>query len=100
MDGWGTPAGGRFDLLLTDIKMPMMDGIEALTEIRKSKSTIPLGAPVNAAARQSDAWAVTPTGRECGTSASSAPKALHRFRTVIPASLRIPGPGSSSPPSP
>jgi two-component system, chemotaxis family, sensor histidine kinase and response regulator WspE len=35
MDGWNAARGGRFDLIVTDIDMPRMDGIELLTLIRK-----------------------------------------------------------------
>ncbi len=35
MDGWNAVRTGRFDLLVTDIDMPRMDGIELVTLIKK-----------------------------------------------------------------
>jgi two-component system sensor histidine kinase and response regulator WspE len=35
MDGWNMLRGSRFDLVITDIDMPRMDGIELVTTIRK-----------------------------------------------------------------
>ena len=35
MDGWNTVRAGSFDLLITDVDMPRMDGIELVTLIRK-----------------------------------------------------------------
>jgi len=35
LDGWNTVRTGRFDLIITDIDMPRMDGIELVTFIRK-----------------------------------------------------------------
>jgi two-component system sensor histidine kinase and response regulator WspE len=35
MDGWNMLRGGRFDLVITDIDMPRMDGIELVSTIRR-----------------------------------------------------------------
>jgi len=35
MDGWNVLRGGHFDLLVTDIDMPRMDGIELVTQLRR-----------------------------------------------------------------
>jgi two-component system sensor histidine kinase and response regulator WspE len=35
MDGWNAIGAGRFDLLVTDIDMPRMDGIELVTMLRR-----------------------------------------------------------------
>lgn len=35
MDGWNAVRAGRFDLIITDIDMPRMDGIELVTLIKK-----------------------------------------------------------------
>jgi two-component system sensor histidine kinase and response regulator WspE len=35
MDGWNAVRTGHFDLIITDIDMPRMDGIELVTLIRK-----------------------------------------------------------------
>ena len=35
MDGWNALRGGEFDLVITDIDMPRMDGIELVTLIKK-----------------------------------------------------------------
>ena len=35
IDGWNMLRGGRFDLVITDIDMPRMDGIELVSTIRK-----------------------------------------------------------------
>ena len=35
MDGWNALRGGGFDLLVTDIDMPRMDGIELVTQLRR-----------------------------------------------------------------
>lgn len=35
MDGWNVARSGHFDLIVTDIDMPRMDGIELITLIRK-----------------------------------------------------------------
>ena len=35
MDGWNALRGGRFDLVVTDVDMPRLDGIELVTLIRK-----------------------------------------------------------------
>jgi len=34
MDGWNAVRAGRFDLVVTDIDMPRLDGIELVTRIR------------------------------------------------------------------
>jgi len=34
MDGWNALRGGRFDLVVTDVDMPRMDGIELVTRIK------------------------------------------------------------------
>lgn len=34
--------GGRFDLLLTDIRMPIMDGIELAQTVRQQNADIPI----------------------------------------------------------
>ena len=38
MDGWNAVRSERFDLVVTDIDMPRMDGIELVTLIRKTPS--------------------------------------------------------------
>lgn len=38
MDGWNMLRGSRFDLVITDIDMPRMDGIELVTNIRKDSA--------------------------------------------------------------
>jgi two-component system sensor histidine kinase and response regulator WspE len=38
MDGWNAVRSERFDLVLTDVDMPRMDGIELVTLIRKTPS--------------------------------------------------------------
>jgi two-component system, chemotaxis family, sensor histidine kinase and response regulator WspE len=38
MDGWNMLRGSRFDLVITDIDMPRMDGIELVTNIRKDST--------------------------------------------------------------
>ena len=35
MDGWNAVRGGHFDLVITDIDMPRMDGIELVTLIKR-----------------------------------------------------------------
>ena len=42
MDGWNALRGGTFDLVVTDIDMPRMDGIELVTLIKRD----PLFKPV------------------------------------------------------
>ncbi|MFR0714348.1 hybrid sensor histidine kinase/response regulator [Enterobacterales bacterium BD_CKDN230030183-1A_HGKHYDSX7] len=37
MDGWNALRGDRFDLLITDIDMPRMDGIELVTLVRRDQ---------------------------------------------------------------
>ena len=37
-DGWNAVRAGRFDLIVTDIDMPRMDGIELVTLIKKNAS--------------------------------------------------------------
>ena len=39
MDGWNAVRTGRFNLVVTDIDMPRMDGIELVTLIKKDPST-------------------------------------------------------------
>ncbi len=39
MDGWNAVRTGRFDLIITDIDMPRMDGIELVTLIKKDPGT-------------------------------------------------------------
>ena len=36
MDGWNAVRTGHFDLVITDIDMPRMDGIELLIEIKRN----------------------------------------------------------------
>jgi two-component system sensor histidine kinase and response regulator WspE len=38
MDGWNAARAGRFDLVITDIDMPRMDGIELVTLIKKDSN--------------------------------------------------------------
>jgi two-component system sensor histidine kinase and response regulator WspE len=38
MDGWNAVRSERFDLVVTDVDMPRMDGIELVTLIRKTPS--------------------------------------------------------------
>jgi two-component system sensor histidine kinase and response regulator WspE len=38
MDGWNAVRTGHFDLVVTDIDMPRMDGIELVTLIKKDAS--------------------------------------------------------------
>jgi two-component system sensor histidine kinase and response regulator WspE len=38
MDGWNAVRAGRFDLVVTDIDMPRLDGIELVTRIRADAS--------------------------------------------------------------
>jgi two-component system sensor histidine kinase and response regulator WspE len=35
MDGWNAVRAGKFDLVVTDIDMPRMDGIELVTLLKK-----------------------------------------------------------------
>ncbi len=36
-DGLGKISGGKFDLIITDLNMPQLDGIQLITEVRKLK---------------------------------------------------------------
>jgi two-component system, chemotaxis family, sensor histidine kinase and response regulator WspE len=38
MDGWNAARTGHFDLVITDIDMPRMDGIELVTLIKKASN--------------------------------------------------------------
>jgi len=38
MDGWNAMREGGFDLLITDIDMPRMDGIELVTLVKREQS--------------------------------------------------------------
>ncbi len=39
MDGWNTVRSGNFNLLISDIDMPRMDGIELVTQVKKNPQT-------------------------------------------------------------
>lgn len=39
MDGWNTVRAGNFNLLISDIDMPRMDGIELVTQVKKNPQT-------------------------------------------------------------
>ncbi|MBL8021190.1 MAG: response regulator, partial [Leptospirales bacterium] len=41
-EGLSTFAANRFDLVITDINMPIMDGITLIKEIRKSNEEVPI----------------------------------------------------------
>ena len=42
MDGWNTVRGGKYDLVITDVDMPRLDGVELATLIKQDPLLKPL----------------------------------------------------------